>query len=108
MLVTRQKVLRRFWYPVIPSDRLSDTPQPFTLLCTPLVLFRDAAGKACALSDRCCHRTARLSAGWLDHGNIVYAGSAKELAADEERVQALAGASAEEWHDDASRAATQR
>jgi len=71
MLVTRQKVLRRFWYPVIPSDRLTDTPQPFTLLATPLVLFRDASGIACALIDRCCHRTARLSVGWLDGGNIV-------------------------------------
>jgi len=44
----------------------------------------------------------------LDHGNIVYAGSAKELAADEERVQALAGASAEEWHDGAGGATAQR
>ena len=35
----------------------------------------------------------------LDDGAIVYSGAAKELAADEERVQALAGASAEEWHD---------
>jgi branched-chain amino acid transport system ATP-binding protein len=34
----------------------------------------------------------------LDHGSVVYSGSAKELAADEARVQALAGASAEEWH----------
>ncbi len=34
----------------------------------------------------------------LDHGSVVYAGPAKELAADEARVQALAGASAEEWH----------
>jgi branched-chain amino acid transport system ATP-binding protein len=34
----------------------------------------------------------------LDHGSIVYSGSAKELAADDARVQALAGASAEEWH----------
>jgi len=33
----------------------------------------------------------------LDHGEIVYRGGAKELAADEERVQALAGASAEKW-----------
>jgi branched-chain amino acid transport system ATP-binding protein len=44
----------------------------------------------------------------LDHGTIVYGGPAKELAADEERVQALAGASAEEWHDGAGDAATQR
>jgi branched-chain amino acid transport system ATP-binding protein len=34
----------------------------------------------------------------LDNGEIVFQGSAKELAADEERVQAMAGASAEEWH----------
>jgi branched-chain amino acid transport system ATP-binding protein len=33
----------------------------------------------------------------LDDGGIVYSGSARELAADESRVRALAGASAEEW-----------
>ena len=33
----------------------------------------------------------------LDHGNVVYSGTARELAADEARVQSLAGASAEEW-----------
>lgn len=33
----------------------------------------------------------------LDDGAIVYSGSARELAADEARVQALAGVSAEEW-----------
>jgi len=33
----------------------------------------------------------------LDDGAIVYAGVAKELAADESRVRALTGASAEQW-----------
>jgi branched-chain amino acid transport system ATP-binding protein len=33
----------------------------------------------------------------LDDGKIVYSGNAAELAADEERVRAMAGASAEEW-----------
>jgi branched-chain amino acid transport system ATP-binding protein len=33
----------------------------------------------------------------LDDGQVVYSGSARELAADEMRVQSLAGASAEEW-----------
>jgi branched-chain amino acid transport system ATP-binding protein len=33
----------------------------------------------------------------LDDGHVVYSGSASELAADEARVQSLAGASAEEW-----------
>ncbi|HXW40884.1 MAG TPA: ABC transporter ATP-binding protein [Xanthobacteraceae bacterium] len=33
----------------------------------------------------------------LDDGHVVYSGAARELAADEGRVQSLAGASAEEW-----------
>ena len=33
----------------------------------------------------------------LDDGGIVYSGSARELAGDEGRVRALAGASADEW-----------
>ena len=33
----------------------------------------------------------------LDDGIVVYSGTAQELAADEARVRALAGASAEEW-----------
>jgi branched-chain amino acid transport system ATP-binding protein len=35
----------------------------------------------------------------LDDGEVVYSGPAKELAADEARVQAMAGASAEDWSD---------
>jgi branched-chain amino acid transport system ATP-binding protein len=33
----------------------------------------------------------------LDDGRVVYSGTARELAADDARVEALAGASAEEW-----------
>jgi branched-chain amino acid transport system ATP-binding protein len=33
----------------------------------------------------------------LDDGHVVYSGPARELAADEARVQSLAGAGAEEW-----------
>ncbi len=35
----------------------------------------------------------------LDDGMIVHAGPAAELARDEERIQSLAGATAEEWHE---------
>jgi branched-chain amino acid transport system ATP-binding protein len=35
----------------------------------------------------------------LDDGRVVYSGSAAELGADEERVRALAGASAESWEE---------
>ena len=33
----------------------------------------------------------------LDDGRVIYEGPAAELARDEERVRALAGASAESW-----------
>jgi branched-chain amino acid transport system ATP-binding protein len=33
----------------------------------------------------------------LDDGKVVYSGAARDLAKDEERVRAMAGASAEEW-----------
>jgi branched-chain amino acid transport system ATP-binding protein len=36
----------------------------------------------------------------LDDGRIVWSGAAAELAADEERIQSLAGASAERWNFD--------
>ena len=39
----------------------------------------------------------------LDNGSMVYSGPAKALAADEERVLALAGASADEWHGEPTR-----
>jgi branched-chain amino acid transport system ATP-binding protein len=48
-------------------------------------------------------QNARLTLEIADHayvlgdGSIVYSGSARELAADEARVRALTGASAEEW-----------
>ena len=32
MLATRQPVLRRFWYPVMPAALVDQGPQPFTLL----------------------------------------------------------------------------
>ncbi len=71
MLNTKQPVLRRFWYAVMPVDLLKDGPRPFTLLGEPIVLFLDANGEPAALEDRCCHRTARLSKGWCKNGNIV-------------------------------------
>jgi len=71
MLVTRQKVLRRFWYPVMPMRELAPGPKAFTLLGQPIVLWRDANGKPAALIDRCCHRTAKLSIGFVADGAIA-------------------------------------
>ncbi|GAA4337789.1 hypothetical protein GCM10023144_34010 [Pigmentiphaga soli] len=71
MLVTKQNVLRRFWYATLPLHDLDDGPKPFTLLGQPLVLWKDGDGRPVALEDRCCHRTARLSRGYADAGRIV-------------------------------------
>jgi len=71
MLVTRQPLLRRFWYPVIPSSELRDAPVPFTLLGEDIVMWRTADGTPGALRDRCCHRTAKLSRGWTERGCLV-------------------------------------
>jgi len=71
MLNTRQKVLRDFWYAAVPVHKLVDGPKPFRLLGQDVVLFLDAEGAPAALEDRCCHRTAKLSKGWIKGGHIV-------------------------------------
>ena len=71
MLATRQPILRRFWYPVIPVDHVASGPQPFTLLGEKLAIWIDAEGRVSALEDRCCHRTAQLSRGFYDCGALV-------------------------------------
>ena len=71
MLNTRQKVLRDFWYATMPVAALESGPKPFRLLGEDIVLFLDKEGEPAALEDRCCHRTAKLSKGWMKDGNIV-------------------------------------
>lgn len=61
------------WYVVCPSRDLGRKPKAVTLLGTPLVLFRDAAGHAAALLDRCPHRNAPLSLGRVD-GDLLECG----------------------------------
>lgn len=71
MLVTRQPVLRRFWYPVMPLADLAGGPRPFTLLGEGIVLWLQADGTPAAVRDRCCHRTAKLSKGFVEDGRLV-------------------------------------
>jgi len=54
------------------ADEVSPTaPLARTLLDEPVVLYRDAAGTAHALFDRCPHRFAPLSMGSIDGANLV-------------------------------------
>ncbi|MDH7798758.1 MULTISPECIES: aromatic ring-hydroxylating dioxygenase subunit alpha [unclassified Beijerinckia] len=71
MLVTKQNVFRKFWYATVAVESLKDGPKPFVLLGEKLVIFLDAQGKTGCLEDRCCHRTAKLSKGWMKNGNLV-------------------------------------
>jgi len=71
MLTTKQKTLRKFWYATVKLKDLADGPKPFRLMGEDIVLFLDKDGQPAALADRCCHRTAKLSKGWCDNGNIV-------------------------------------
>jgi phenylpropionate dioxygenase-like ring-hydroxylating dioxygenase large terminal subunit len=71
MLTTKQTTLRKFWYAIMPVSHLADGPRPFRLMGEDIVLFLDAEGRPAALKDRCCHRTAKLSKGFVENGNIV-------------------------------------
>jgi phenylpropionate dioxygenase-like ring-hydroxylating dioxygenase large terminal subunit len=55
--------LARYWYVACQSSELRRKPLARTVVGVPLVLFRDAEGKAAALLDRCPHRNVPLSLG---------------------------------------------
>ena len=55
--------LARHWYVACRSRELRAAPLARTVLGTPLALFRDRAGRAAALLDRCPHRNVPLSLG---------------------------------------------
>lgn len=71
MLVTQQPTLRHFWYPVMPVSHIADGPKAFRLLGESIVLWLTEEGKPSALRDRCCHRSAQLSGGWVSDSQIV-------------------------------------
>ncbi len=71
MLTTKQNVLRRFWYALMPMSFLDDGPRPFRLMGEDIVVWKQADGTPAAVADRCCHRTAKLSRGFVENGNLV-------------------------------------
>ena len=71
MLVTEERHLRPFWYPVAFAEDLAAGPLGRRLLGEDLVVWSPTPGEVSAAHDRCPHRSARLSAGWMDDGCIV-------------------------------------
>src|SRR5579871_1461292 len=62
--------LRTFWYVACLSDDLQLGPLARTIVDQSIVLFRDPAGRAHALFDRCCHRGLPLSLGTVTQGGL--------------------------------------
>lgn len=62
--------LRDRWYVACLSTELASKPLARTVLGTPLVLFRDSAGAATTLVDRCPHRNVPLSVGRCVDGTL--------------------------------------
>lgn len=59
------------WYPVFDSAELkSRRPVGIRRLEKRLVLWRDASGAVVCMKDRCPHRAAQLSLGWVRNGCI--------------------------------------
>ena len=59
------------WHPVLPSSALHNGPVGVSVLGTELVLFRTRSGVVGALDDRCPHRGARLSTGFVKDQCVV-------------------------------------
>jgi len=55
--------IRNAWYVAAWADEITDKPMARRICDEPVVLYRDATGKAAALIDMCCHRGAPLSVG---------------------------------------------
>ena len=62
--------IRNAWYVAAWADEISDRPLARRICNEPVVLYRDAAGKAAALIDMCCHRGAPLHMGKVTEQGI--------------------------------------
>lgn len=61
-----------FWYVVSESKKLKrDQVISRRVLGEWLAIYRDQAGQAVALQDRCIHRAAQLSKGWVKSGELT-------------------------------------
>ncbi len=66
----QNKFLRNAWYPFAWEEEIGDGPFGRTILSTPIVVFRDAAGALAAIGGRCPHRFAPLRLGKVIEGRL--------------------------------------
>ncbi len=63
-------LLRRYWWPVGFSQKLTDKPVPTRILGEDLVMFRDGTGKVGLLDRACPHRSASLENGRVEQNGL--------------------------------------
>ena len=71
MYVTEEPQLRRFWYPLAFIEDLAAGPLARRLLGEDLVVWSAGPGEVSAARDRCPHRDARMSMGWMEGACLV-------------------------------------
>jgi phenylpropionate dioxygenase-like ring-hydroxylating dioxygenase large terminal subunit len=62
---------RNEWWVAATSNEITDQPKQRWILDLPVVLYRKQDGAVVALDDRCPHRWAPLSRGWVEGDDIV-------------------------------------
>lgn len=62
---------RNCWWLAALSEEVTDKPYGCWILDMPVVLYRKTDGTVVALDNRCVHRWAPLSAGWVEGDRIV-------------------------------------
>src|ERR1700733_3584215 len=64
------ELMRRYWQPVSPSEKVTDRPQEVRILGEDLILFRDKKGRPGLLYPRCMHRGTTLFYGKISEQGI--------------------------------------
>lgn len=59
------------WWVAARSEEVTRVPMSRRILERPIVLYRTTSGQAVALEDRCMHRWAPLSQGYVEGDNLV-------------------------------------
>ncbi len=65
-----EAMLNNLWYAIEFSSAVTQQPKQVSVMGQTVVLYRNAEGELVALDDRCIHRGASLSLGWVD-GNCL-------------------------------------
>jgi phenylpropionate dioxygenase-like ring-hydroxylating dioxygenase large terminal subunit len=72
LVLSEHPLFRRFWYAACFADVVEPGPVRRTVLGTPLVLWRSEPGAPVSVAlDRCAHRDAPLSSGWVDKCHLI-------------------------------------